>query len=536
MADSNVASASAKSEAAKLKEQKKLEKQARRADIIAAKVESGELPAERPIPQPKEPRPPRQQTSQDAKPHKAPAALPGQVDAKSVQSAASAAATQKQTTAPVGPSGFGHVRHSLDAVPQILAPPFAAYASSLVNGELRGVNNRATGMLKAVQQAVRSFVRPADKATTVLSWVLDPFLVAQLEAVSTVRPFVPALSTVVRAVRACVSRMDPALADDTAVEALCAELQQYMDTRVCSASRLFAHMRVSPSPRPCDASHKSQPSVTATEGLLSLHAGDTVLVHGQGSATKSLLLSAQEELAQQSAASLHVIVVDSLPRLGGKALASDLARAGAQVTYTTHAGLWTVLTTRHITCALLSAASVLSDGSVLGESGAESVALCAHSLGVPVLCVTEAYKLSAGVLLDAMVDVNELRPQAETLWSHHIGQCWSPAAQQAVSAREAAVAAATAEAKAMKKAGGAGETVPPMPWTEDGAVQAAVASSGPSASTMKELKPLRTVSLSYGLTPAACLTAVLCEAGCLPTHALPAMLSEYARLEEAGRQ
>jgi translation initiation factor 2B subunit (eIF-2B alpha/beta/delta family) len=461
-------------------------------------------------------------------PQKAKAADAGsKPQAVTVARAAAGGAVAKAPAASVGVSGLTHIRvaSSGGALPPALSPAFAAYAASLTSQAVRGVTDRAVGLVAAVMADVGALPRHAG---TALAWALDRHLVTQAAALETLRPSPPSLLAVWRAVRALVARLDPRLGDEEALAALKAALAEYCSTRLRAAGRIAAATTVSATQRVAGGSSM------CANGRLSLAAGDSLLVHGRSTAVEAVLTTACSALAAAGAEPLYVIVVDAAPRFGGQALAKRLTAAGARVTYCHASGASSVLANGRVTAVFLGAVSVQGDGSILGEAGQAGLALLAKEAGVPVLALAEGYKLSSRVLPDALSDANEVRQGAEGAREGYTTR-WTPA----VTAAEAA-STALREAAAAKVKGGKNDkgevVVPPQTWMESGSVQASAARGGPTPAALRELKSLKSVSLSYDLTPAWAITAVVTEAGALPLAALPLALAEYARLEQAPRE
>ena len=65
---------------------------------------------------------------------------------------------------------------------------------------------------------------------------------------------------------------------------------------------------------------------------------------------------------------------------------------------------------------VLGAASLQSDGSILGRSGTAVLCQLGHHHSVPVLFLSETYKISNRVHLDALTTVNELHASTQLLY------------------------------------------------------------------------------------------------------------------------
>jgi len=101
----------------------------------------------------------------------------------------------------------------------------------------------------------------------------------------------------------------------------------------------------------------------------------------------------------------HVIVVDSRPRFSGKQMLLQLANKNIKCTYVLINSVSYVM--REVSKVFLGAHCLLANGSVTGEVGASQVALVAKDHNVPVLVCCESYKFCEKVQTDSIV-VNEL--------------------------------------------------------------------------------------------------------------------------------
>ena len=200
--------------------------------------------------------------------------------------------------------------------------------------------------------------------------------------------------------------------------------------------------------------------------LSKIRDGDVVLTHAASATVLQALLA-----AWAAGRRFRVVVVDSRPRLEGKATLAALLRAGVSCTYS-HAGASPYLM-RGVTLVLLGAAAVLSNGCVLSRVGTAAVAMVAWAHGVPVLVCAQTCKLHERTQLDS-VTFNELG---------------DPDALVGVEGR--------ADVAFLRD------------W--DAA------------------KQLRLLNLQYDATPAEFVTMIVTELGMLPPTSVPVVLREYRK-------
>jgi translation initiation factor eIF-2B subunit delta len=194
--------------------------------------------------------------------------------------------------------------------------------------------------------------------------------------------------------------------------------------------------------------------------------GDVILTHAHSATVLGALVA-----AAAAGRKFRVVVVDSRPRLEGRATLAALLRAGVSCTYS-HAAAVSYLM-RGVSLVLLGAAAVLGNGAVVSRVGTGAVAMVARAHGVPVLVCAQTCKLHERTQLDSITN-NELG---------------DPDALASVDRR-------------------------------------------PDVAFLKEwdaVPRLRLLNLAYDVTPAECVTMIVTEVGMLPPSSVPVVLREYRK-------
>lgn len=124
--------------------------------------------------------------------------------------------------------------------------------------------------------------------------------------------------------------------------------------------------------------------------------GEVILTYGRSSVVEASLISASTR-----GKDFKVIVVDSGPLYEGRRTLARLLESGIECEYALLNSLPTII--RDASLVLLGTASLLAHGSLYARAGTASVALVAHSKGVPTIAACETYKFSERVQLDALV-------------------------------------------------------------------------------------------------------------------------------------
>lgn len=105
---------------------------------------------------------------------------------------------------------------------------------------------------------------------------------------------------------------------------------------------------------------------------------DNILIYGYSSLITQVLLEARRKFPK-----MHVIVVDSRPKLKGKSILEHLIKHDINCTYTSINGISFVM--NRVSKVLLGAHALLANGYVMSAIGSSQIALVAKSFNVPVV-------------------------------------------------------------------------------------------------------------------------------------------------------
>jgi translation initiation factor eIF-2B subunit delta len=134
---------------------------------------------------------------------------------------------------------------------------------------------------------------------------------------------------------------------------------------------------------------------------------DCLLIYSYSSLVNRVLLEAAKKYSN-----LHVIVVDSRPKLKGKKALEELVKHGINCTYVLINAISFVM--NKVNKVLLGSHALLANGYVMSTIGSSQIALVAKSFNVPVVVCCETYKFCEKVQTDALV-YNELGNPNELL-------------------------------------------------------------------------------------------------------------------------
>ncbi|KAJ3414205.1 Eukaryotic translation initiation factor 2B, subunit 4 delta, 67kDa [Chytridiales sp. JEL 0842] len=212
--------------------------------------------------------------------------------------------------------------------------------------------------------------------------------------------------------------------------------------------------------------------------------GDVILTYGHSSVVEKLLLEAHERDIK-----FRVIVCDTRPKFEGKVTLRNLAQAGIQCTYILTNSLGVVMS--EVTKLVIGASALLSNGAVMSRAGTAVVAMMAHDANIPVILLCELYKFSEVVRLDSFV-WNEIGDPDELVKL----TCQPP----------------TSNLPSI--------LAPPTSSPE---------SRSPILKDWRDISDLKLLNLHYDITPAAFITLVICENGCMPSTSVLSVLGNLER-------
>ncbi|OIT35364.1 PREDICTED: translation initiation factor eIF-2B subunit delta-like isoform X2 [Nicotiana attenuata] len=241
-------------------------------------------------------------------------------------------------------------------------------------GDVVGGNGRCVAMLQAFQQAIRDYSTPCEKA---LGRDLTARINGYVSFFNECRPLSISMGNAIRFLKARIAKLSLTLSESEAKAALYSDIERFINEKIVLADRVITRQAVT-----------------------KVRDGDVLLTFGSSSVVEMILLHAYE-LGKR----FRVIVVDSRPRLEGKALLRRLVKKGLCCTYTHINAVSYIM--HEVTRVFMGAASVLSNGTVYSRIGTACVAMVAHAFRVPLLICCEAYKFHERVQLDSVCS-NEL--------------------------------------------------------------------------------------------------------------------------------
>ena len=266
---------------------------------------------------------------------------------------------------------------------QQLHPSVLETGYQYASGQIRGGNARCRAMLQCYRTVLQDFVPPTsanggavDLRHVVDSQVLKPAFHYWTEYC---RPHSVSMGNAFTFLKTAVASLDRELDYPAMREILEETSTAYERERIDYADRAIAELA-------CQKLLKDQSEV--------------LLIYGYSEVITALLHKAVESKKE-----FRVILVDSRPLLEGRKQLEHLRAAGIECSYILLNALTYVL--QDVTKVLLGAAALMSDGSVCGRVGSAAVAMAAHAQNVPVLILSETYKISNRVQLESITS-NEL--------------------------------------------------------------------------------------------------------------------------------
>ncbi|XP_020688341.1 probable translation initiation factor eIF-2B subunit delta [Dendrobium catenatum] len=243
-----------------------------------------------------------------------------------------------------------------------------------LTGSTSGGNARCKEMLLAFQEAVMDYSTPPEKTpardlTSKISSYVS-FLIA-------CRPLSISMGNAIRFLKNRIAKLDHNISESEAKSNLLSDIDRFINEKIIVADKVIVHHAVT-----------------------KIRDGDVLLIYGHSTVVEMILLQAHE-LGKQ----FRIVVVDSRPKLEGKALLRKLVMKGLSCTYTHLNAISYIM--HEVTRVFLGASSILSNGTIYSRVGTACVAMVSHTFRVPVLICCEAYKFNERVLLDSICS-NEL--------------------------------------------------------------------------------------------------------------------------------
>ena len=335
------------------------------------------------------------------------------------------------------------------------SPALVAGASSLhpcvmqlgcayADGVVTGGRARCLALLRAMRRLVAEYTTPPEKA---LARDLTSRVNVAVQFLIDCRPLGVAMGNAVKSLKQAIAAVGaappPGLSEADAKAALLEHIDRYITERILLADKVIEQYALS-----------------------KIADGDVILTHAASATVTSALVA-----AHTAGRRFRVVIVDSRPRLEGRATLAALLRAGISCTYVhAHAVSYVM---KDVTKVFLGAAAVLGNGAVLSRVGTAAVAMVAHAKGAPVLVLAHTCKLHERTQLDSITN-NELG---------------DPTALACVYGR------------------------PDITFL----------------SHWEEAPRLRLLNLVYDVTPPEYVTMIVTEVGLLPPTSVPVVLREYRK-------
>ncbi|CAN1267008.1 Translation initiation factor eIF-2B subunit delta [Linum perenne] len=241
-------------------------------------------------------------------------------------------------------------------------------------GDISGGNARCIAMLQAFQEFIRDYSTPTEK---VFTRDLTAKISSQVSFFTECRPLSMSMGNAIRFLKNRIAKLPLSLSESEAKASLCEDIDRFITEKIVLADKVIV-------------SHATS----------KVKDGDILLVYGSSCVVEMLLVHSHE-LGKK----FRVIIVDSRPKLEGKALLRRLVAKGIQCTYTHINAVSYVM--HEVTKVFLGASSVLSNGTVYSRVGTACVAMVAHAFRIPVIICCEAYKFHERVQIDSICS-NEL--------------------------------------------------------------------------------------------------------------------------------
>ena len=262
------------------------------------------------------------------------------------------------------------------AAEKAIPVPCLALGMKMLDGSLRGTNNRSLAFLQMIDEVVPSFELSEGQSFT------REFTLAVKNMVSFLvrcRPLSPAVGNVVKSIKAELGHLatQTSLSNEEARNELRKFVATFAQDKISAAQHVLAGM----------AADK-------------INDGDIILTYARSSSVEQTL-----KLAASSGKKFSVVVADSSPLYEGKALLNELLGAGIPCEYMLFNSLETGMNLANKV--MLGAAAVMSNGAVLSRAGTAACALSASLAHVPVIVCSETYKFHERVQLDSIMN-NEL--------------------------------------------------------------------------------------------------------------------------------
>ncbi|GAV65967.1 IF-2B domain-containing protein [Cephalotus follicularis] len=241
-------------------------------------------------------------------------------------------------------------------------------------GDIIGGNARCIAMLQAFQEVIKDYSAPPQKTLVRdLTAKINSYASFLIEC----RPQSISMGNAIRFLKSRIHNLPLTLSESEAKATLLSDVDRFINEKIVIADKVIVR-----------------------HAATKIRDGDVLLTYGSSCVVEMILLYAHE-LGKQ----FRVVVVDSRPKLEGRALLRRLVARDLCCTYTHINAISYIM--HDVTRVFLGASSVLSNGTVYSRVGTACVAMVANAFHVPVLICCEAYKFHERVQLDSICS-NEL--------------------------------------------------------------------------------------------------------------------------------
>lgn len=252
----------------------------------------------------------------------------------------------------------------------------------MLEGTLRGTNNRSLAFLQMIDSAISSFELSEGQSFT------REFTIAVKNMVSFLvrcRTLSPAVGNVVKSIKAELGRLAQTnLSNQEAKDELHQFIANFSLDKITIAQQALAGTAAA-----------------------KINDGDIILTYSRSTTVEQTLKQAASEGKKFS-----VVIADGSPLFEGKGLLTELLRIGIPCEYMLLNSLETGMNLANKV--MLGAAAVMSNGAVLSRAGTAAVAMSASLAHVPVIICSETYKFHERIQLDSITN-NELADPAGLL-------------------------------------------------------------------------------------------------------------------------
>ena len=310
---------------------------------------------------------------------------------ESVEKSGPVSSTMETREIPEPASFFDHLprqgHFSMEELANIAAEksiPVACISlgAQMLEGSIRGTNNRSLAFLQMIDTAISSFELSEGQSFT------REFTIAVKNMVSFLvrcRTLSPAVGNVVKSIKAELGRLAQTnLSNQEARNEFHRFIATFSQDKITMAQQALAG--------------------TAAEKI---NNGDIILTYSRSTTVEQTL-----KQAASSGKKFSVVIADGSPLFEGKGLLTELLRVGIPCEYMLLNSLETGMNLANKV--MLGAAAVMSNGAVLSRAGTAAVAMSATLAHVPVIICSETYKFHERIQLDSITN-NELADPAGLL-------------------------------------------------------------------------------------------------------------------------